>query len=91
MLDEIRELCSERTRLAEALATLEGVEKVFPSGGNFVLLKVTKPRQAFEYLQGKGVIVRDRSKERGCDGCLRITIGTTTENATVVQALKEIL
>ena len=89
--DEVRELCTERTRLAEALGTLEGVEQVFPSGGNFLLVKVSKPRQAFEYLQSKGVIVRDRSKERGCEGCLRITIGTTTENAIVVQALKEIL
>ncbi len=88
---EVRELCSERTRMAKELSGIEGVEKVFPSGGNFLLVKVLKPQLAFEYLQRKGVIVRDRSKERGCEGCLRITIGTMTENDTVIQALREVL
>lgn len=88
---EVRELCSERTRLASELVGIKGVEKVFPSGGNFLLVRVSKPQQAFEYLQRKGVIVRDRSKERGCEGCLRITIGTVMENETVIQALKEIV
>ena len=88
---EVRELCLERTRLSKELSAIDGVEKVFPSGGNFLLVKVSKPQQAFEYLQRKGVIVRDRSKERGCEGCVRITIGTTMENEIVIQGLKEIL
>ena len=91
VVDEVQNLCSERSRLAAGLAAMKGVERVFPSGGNFLLVKVPKPRHVFEYLQSKGVIVRDRSKERGCEGCLRITVGTEQENEKVLQALKEIL
>jgi len=91
VVSEVRAIASERERLAGELSTIRGVEQVLPSGGNFLLVRVSKPKEAFEYLQSKGVIVRDRSKERGCEGCLRITIGTELENTTVVQALREVL
>ncbi|KAJ2926797.1 hypothetical protein H1R20_g10310, partial [Candolleomyces eurysporus] len=38
-----------------------------------------------------GVVVRYRGNELGCDGCLRITIGTEEENATAVEKLREAL
>ncbi len=91
MESEVREILSERARVASELRRLNGVVEVFPSETNFVLVKVTQARRAFEYLQGKGVIVRDRSKERGCDGCLRITIGTPAENNAVLEGLREVL
>lgn len=39
----------------------------------------------------EGVVVRFRGSEPGCAGCLRITIGSEQENATVVAKLKETL
>jgi histidinol-phosphate aminotransferase len=50
-----------------------------------------EPRAVFERLQTRGIIVRDRSKERGCEGCLRITVGTSDENVALLDALREIL
>lgn len=91
MESEVREILSERARVVSELRRLSGVVEVFPSETNFVLVKVTQAWRAFEYLQGKGVIVRDRSKERGCDGCLRITIGTPAENNAVLEGLREVL
>ncbi|RXW20806.1 hypothetical protein EST38_g5034 [Candolleomyces aberdarensis] len=38
-----------------------------------------------------GVVVRYRGNELGCDGCLRITIGTEEENATALEKLREAL
>lgn len=91
MEGEVREILSERERVTSELRRLKGVIEVFPSATNFVLVKVTQARRAFEYLQGKGVIVRDRSKERNCEGCLRITIGTPEENNAVLEGLREVL
>jgi histidinol-phosphate aminotransferase len=91
MESEVREILSERARVAGELGRLKGVIEVFPSATNFLLVKVTEPRRAFEYLQAKGVIVRDRSKEKNCAGCLRITIGTPAENDTMLEGLREVL
>ena len=91
MQEEVREICSERARVADSLRAMKGVLEVFPSQTNFLLVKVSEPRPAFEYLQGKGVIVRDRSRERGCEGCLRITIGTRDENTVLLQSLREVV
>jgi histidinol-phosphate aminotransferase len=38
-----------------------------------------------------GVVVRFRGRERGCEGCLRITVGTEEENKTLITKLSEIL
>jgi histidinol-phosphate aminotransferase len=88
---EVQSLRSERERLVRDLQSLSGVERIFPSGGNFLLVKMCDPRSVFERLQSKGIIVRDRSKERGCEGCLRITVGTSEENTVLCTTLREAL
>jgi len=91
MESEVQEIRANREVVATELCQMRGVLKVFPSETNFLLVKVSDPRRAFEYLQGKGIIVRDRSKERGCGGCLRVTIGTREENEAMVKSLREVL
>lgn len=44
-----------------------------------------------ELAENQGVVVRFRGKEAGCDGCLRITIGTCEENATLLERLRSAL
>ena len=41
-----------------------------------------------ERLIGEGIIVRDRSRVAGCEGCLRITIGTPAQNDRLIETLK---
>jgi histidinol-phosphate aminotransferase len=41
--------------------------------------------------EAEGVVVRFRGTEPGCEGCLRITVGTPDENQLVVQKLVEVL
>ncbi len=77
---EIELIKSERNRVAEALKTMPCVEKVFPSDANFLLVRVANPRGLYDALIAEQVIVRDRSKIKGCEGTLRITIGTPQEN-----------
>ncbi len=88
---EVSELRDRRALLVRELESLEGVMRVFPSGGNFVLVKVSDARTVFRALQSRRIVVRDRSMERGCEGCLRITIGTSEENGALIDALREVL
>jgi histidinol-phosphate aminotransferase len=78
----------QKDSLSEALLTLSMTEKVYPSDANFILVKMTDARRIYEYLSGRGIIVRDRSKVILCDDCLRITIGTPEENNQLLEALK---
>ena len=65
------------------------VQKVYPSDANFVLVKVKNPRQLYEFLVTQKIIVRDRSNNELCQGCIRITIGTPEENTKLNEALME--
>ncbi len=79
----------QKDNLSEALLALPVTEKVYPSDANFILVKMTDARRIYEYLAGRGIIVRDRSKVILCDDCLRITIGTPEENNQLLEALKK--
>ena len=85
--DMIRIIVDERNRLAEALPQIPMVEKVYPSDANFLLVKMRHAREIYEFLLSRGIVVRDRSRTPGCEGCLRITIGTPGENDQLWKAL----
>jgi len=86
--DMIRTLVQLRDELSEALTSLPVVLKVYPSDANFLLVKTTDAHGIYEYLLDAGIVVRDRSKVRLCESCLRITVGTKAENAELLRALK---
>ena len=85
---QVQTLIAERERVAAALSTLPYVEKVYPSDANFLLVKVEHSRELYEYLIARELIVRDRSRTPGCEGTLRITIGTPEENDRLLAELK---
>ncbi|RMG58422.1 MAG: histidinol-phosphate transaminase [Bacteroidetes bacterium] len=80
-------LLVERTRLAEGLAALPIVGKVYPSDANFLLVRMDDARHRYQQLMGQGTIVRDRSRLALCEGCLRITVGTPAENDALLAQL----
>jgi len=71
------------------LFKLTFIQKVYPSDANFILVKMSGAEKVYQYLAGKGIIVRDRSRVLLCDDCLRITIGTPDENKQLIEALKD--
>ena len=85
---EVGLIKSERERLAQALSALPRVRKVWPSDANFLLVEVDHPRELYFELLERQVIVRDRSRVSGCEGCLRITIGTKEENDRVLAVIE---
>ena len=84
----VAEIVAERDRIAAALPAFPFVRKVFPSEANFLLVRVTDADALYARLLQDGIIVRNRSRVPGCEGCLRITIGTPEENRRLEASLK---
>jgi histidinol-phosphate aminotransferase len=77
-----------RDLLAQLFAEL-GL-RLWPSQTNFVLVRVGAKAKAFvEAMQRRGVLVRDVSANPGCDGCVRITVGTPAQMDGVLQAIRK--
>lgn len=84
----IRTTVTQREWLANELTALPFTQLVHPSDANFLLVKMINAKGIYDYLTGKGIIVRDRSKVILCEDCLRITIGTPEENKQLIEILK---
>ena len=82
-------LLQERKRLIEAFKLLPTCEEVFPTDANFFLAKMTDAQAIYDYLVDRGIIVRNRSRVSLCLNCLRITIGTKSENNELLAALRQ--
>ncbi len=85
----VKEILEERKKLIPELEAIPSVQKVYPSDANFLLVKITNAHEAYNYLVQEGIIVRDRTKVRLCDDCLRITVGTAKENKLLIEKLKQ--
>jgi histidinol-phosphate aminotransferase len=85
----INEILKAKEVLADGLANIPVVKKVYPSDSNFMLVRVSSVKDIYKYLVDKKIIVRDRSNVILCEGCLRITVGTKDENSRLLDALKE--
>ena len=85
----IRILLQERARLISAFRDLPICEGIYPTDANFFLAKMTDAQNIYNYLVNKGIIVRNRTRISLCNNCLRITIGTKTENAELLSALRQ--
>jgi len=86
--NQVNKIIKERERLSAILKKMELTERVFPSDANFILVKVKNASQLYNMLIDKNIIVRNRSSV--IDNCLRITVGTRTENNQLVEALNTI-
>jgi len=77
----------ERERLAAGLRGLGGVREVYPSDANFLLVRFDDAGAVVRACRAAGIVVRDRSGERGLAGCVRITVGTPAENDSLLRVL----
>ncbi|WP_153099272.1 histidinol-phosphate transaminase [Paraburkholderia hayleyella] len=81
------QLRDERTRLAHAVAQLPGME-VFPSAGNFLLVRVADAAATFEKLLAARILIKNVSKMHPLlTNCVRLTVGSPAENAQLLTAL----
>jgi histidinol-phosphate aminotransferase len=88
----VEEVCQSRSRLEQTFDLL-GVPH-WPSRANFILTRVggRETAAAFsEYMRKRGILVRDRSPDAGCNGCVRITLGTREQTDRLIIVLQEAL
>ncbi|RKP23934.1 pyridoxal phosphate-dependent transferase [Syncephalis pseudoplumigaleata] len=98
----VQQLLTERKRLTETLRTLPGVLRVMGhTDANFVLCVIRgrgtnmpdslRAARIYQWMADEGVVVRYRGHEPGCEGCLRITVGTSAETDATIAKLAEAL
>lgn len=85
---EVVEIKAQRALLAEALESMSMVQRVYPSDANFLLVKVDDADAVYDFLIADGIIVRNRNRVKGCEGCLRMTVGLPEENEKLIKSLK---
>lgn len=90
--DYVQQVCETRTRLGSALAAA-GIE-FWQSQANFVLARVGASKadaaNFVEEMRHRGILVRDRSSDYGCEGCVRITCGPREHADRLLPALAEV-
>lgn len=82
-------LILERGRMIESFNDLPICEHVYPTDANFFLARMSDAQAIYEYLVNKEIIVRNRTRIKLCQNCLRITIGTKSENNELLAALRQ--
>ncbi|KAJ3935761.1 MAG: pyridoxal phosphate-dependent transferase [Lentinula lateritia] len=102
---KIETLIASRVALLKSLSNIAHLglgSWIGSNDANFVVIPVlskdgsrpdnVRAQKVYKTLaEENGVVVRFRGNEPGCEGCLRITIGSEEENATVVQKLEFVL
>ena len=85
---DLKLICSERIALENKLSAIESVIKIYPSEANFLLVQFRDAEKIYQNLVDRKIIVRNRSNI--VSNCLRITVGSPTENNKLLEALKKI-
>jgi len=89
----VNEILQSRARLENTLQSRS--IPFWPSQANFVLARVGSTKsdsQAFvEQMRRRGILVRDRSSDHGCEGCVRFTLGPEEQTTRLLIALDEVL
>jgi histidinol-phosphate aminotransferase len=86
------DLChQERARVYAALKKVRSIE-VYPSVTNFILFRMKEETPAAVHARflEQSVLIRDISMWPGCEGCLRVSIGTPAENDRFIAALDDV-
>ena len=84
----VKEILKQKALLVKELEAMEITEKIYPSDANFILARFPEADKVYRFLLEQKIIVRDRSQVKLCEGCLRITVGSSEENKKLMESLK---
>ncbi|WP_424409719.1 histidinol-phosphate transaminase [Pasteurella sp. PK-2025] len=91
MQQRVKEILHNREILQNLLKILPLVEQVFPSDGNYLLVKFKDGQKIFNALWDQGIILRNQHKALMLENCIRITIGTAEENRQVADTIRQLI
>ncbi|MEO8224976.1 MAG: histidinol-phosphate transaminase [Gammaproteobacteria bacterium] len=81
-------LLAERERLQEALPGIPGIDRVWPSDANFILVESRVSSAIVGRARAAGILLRDFGWDPLLPGCIRITVGAPDENDKLLKALQ---
>ena len=87
---QVTQLIAERKGLFAQLEKISFIEKVYPSDANFLLVQVDDANKRYAQLIENDIVVRNRSKQVGCENCLRFSVGTPQENQILIETLNRL-
>eukprot|EP01052_Picozoa_sp_SAG31_P022105 SAG31_NODE_1743_length_7383_cov_21.902389_2_plen_800_part_00 len=87
----IAAVLKEKSSLEAALKSKPYVKRVLESDSNFLMFSVDNASVVYKRMADSGVVVRDRSTQQHCEGCLRVTVGTVEENKAFLSKLDEVV
>ncbi|MGA2980075.1 MAG: histidinol-phosphate transaminase [Terriglobales bacterium] len=86
----VAQVLSNRDRLQQELGNL-GLH-YWPSHANFVLVSIGAAHAEFvQALRIRGILVRDRDTDPGCEGCVRLTVGSDRHTEALIVALRDVV
>ena len=86
----VAQVLNNRERLQRELGNF-GLH-YWPSHANFVLVRIGSAHAEFvQALRDRGILVRDRNSDPGCEGCVRLTVGSDEHTETLIGALREVV
>jgi histidinol-phosphate aminotransferase len=86
----VAQVLSNREKLQQELGNL-GLH-YWPSHANFVLVRIGSAHAEFvRALRDRGILVRDRHTDPGCEGCVRLTVGSDEHTQTLSGALRDVV
>lgn len=88
--NQIADILKERRNLITELQTISYISKIYPSDANFVLVKVDDANKRYNQLIEKGIVIRNRTTQPGCENTLRLTVGTSSENRILIEVLNNL-
>lgn len=88
MQRNVEQIDENRKLLVEHLENIDGIEEIYKSYGNFVMVRFTDEQQALELLARDGIVVRAPYATGMTKNCQRISIGTENEIKRVITALE---
>lgn len=86
--ENISTILAEKTKMKMELQDCKVVNKVYPSDANFFLIEVNDADNVYKQLKDQGIIIRNRNKE--VENCVRVTIGSQSENEILIKSLKNL-
>ncbi len=80
-------ILAERDRLTAALPDVPGIDRVWPSDANFILVESRDSAALVARARTAGILLRDFGWDPLLPGCIRITVGAPDENDKLLEAL----
>ena len=88
--EQIVNIKEQKTILHSHLLKTSFVKTIYNSDANFILCKVDDANKRYKQLLENNIVIRNRTNDVSCNNCLRITVGTATENQKLIDILKSL-